>query len=462
MLRTRVKKRMTESLHVLVAEDSPTQAELLKLCLENRSMRVTVAANGAQALAALKHVRPQVIISDVVMPEMNGYEFCKAVKSDPALRNIPFIIVTSLADSRDILKGLESGADNFIVKPYDEEYLVSRIEYLLLSQDLHNDHQVSMGLEIFFGGKRHFITSERRQILNLLLSTYDAAVRKNAQLIETQEKLRALNDSLEERVEARTEELRLEVARRQAAEEEVRCFNQELEQRVQERTAELEAANRELEHFSSMVSHDIRSPLTSIFGFCEIIVRKHSEGLSDAARRAVERIGSAARRLERISTDLLSFSRVSHHSLKREKVSITAIAQEVVDGLRCAEPERDVKIQVQEDLDAEGDEILLHLVLQNLIGNAFKFTKETRDARIQIGSTSAEGKKAFYVRDNGVGFDMNHADQLFHPFQRLETGPAFPGTGVGLATVQRIILRHGGWIRGEGAPGKGAVFTFTL
>lgn len=183
------KSTENNSIEILIAEDSPTQAEALKLTLERHGYQVTVAANGRKAIDAVHKSKPAIIISDIVMPEMDGYAFCKAVKSDDLIKNIPVILVTTLTDPRDIVKGLECGADNFIRKPYDEKYLLSRIDCLLMNRELRKSEKVRFGMEISLMGQRHSITSERQQILDLLISTYEQAVHINEELEARQKEL---------------------------------------------------------------------------------------------------------------------------------------------------------------------------------------------------------------------------------------------------------------------------------
>lgn len=199
---------------ILMAEDSPTQAQQLRYILTRQGYEVAMAANGRIALDMVHQVRPALIISDVVMPEMDGYELSTAVKSDPALRDIPVILVTTMSDPQDVIRGLECGADNFVLKPYDEQYLLSRVRYVILNREMRRPNDAGMGVEIYFNGERHFITADRLQILNLLLSTYDAAIQRNKELNRSQEELQGtnsrLNDlklELEKRVKERTEEL---------------------------------------------------------------------------------------------------------------------------------------------------------------------------------------------------------------------------------------------------------------
>lgn len=219
---------MNNDVEILVVEDSLTQAELLKHMLEQHDYSVSVAYNGREALALLNKSKPTIVISDIVMPEMDGYQLCKHIKTDEKLKDIPVILLTALSDPGDVLKGLECGADNFITKPYDEKYLVSRIRYILVNRQLRESEKVQVGVEIKFAGQKYFITSERQQILDLLISTYEAAVWKNIELVKTQEELKVLNEELEKKVEERTASLRAEVEVRRRTEEELHNVNRAL------------------------------------------------------------------------------------------------------------------------------------------------------------------------------------------------------------------------------------------
>jgi len=243
--------------------------------------------------------------------------------------------------------------------------------------------------------------------------------------------------------------------------ERVRALNPELEQRVVARTAELEAANRELEAFSYSVSHDLRAPLRSVSGFCAIVVEDHGDALDPEARALLGRVQAAAERMGTLIDNLLGLARLSRAEMRREEVDLGAIARRVAAGLREREPDRDVEVRIG-GARAQGDARLLRIVLDNLLGNAWKFTAGTPGAVIEFGAVDEDGSRSFFVRDNGAGFDMAYADKLFGPFQRLHHDDEFVGTGIGLATVQRIIRRHGGDIRAEGTPGAGATFTFTI
>jgi PAS domain S-box-containing protein len=237
---------------------------------------------------------------------------------------------------------------------------------------------------------------------------------------------------------------------------------EDLESRVSERTAELETVNRELESFSYSVSHDLRSPLRGIDGWSHALIEDFGSVLGEKAREYLDRVRSETQRMGRLIDDLLQLSRISRNELRVVRLDLSAAAETVIRRLREAEPGRAVRIRVEPGIEADADAALLDILLTNLIGNAWKFTGRTPDAFIEFGRAGAETGNALFVRDNGAGFDMRYAAKLFAPFQRMHKQSEFQGTGIGLATVQRIVNRHGGVIRCESAPGRGAAFTFTL
>ena len=248
-----------------------------------------------------------------------------------------------------------------------------------------------------------------------------------------------------------------DVSERREAEKRIEALNQDLRHQA----AALAASNEELQSFSYSVSHDLRAPLRSIDGFGEALVEDEGPRLSDTGRRHLERIRAAARRMGELIDALLELSRVARQSLRNERVDLSGIAEAIIGDLRRAHPERRVEVMIEPGMEAKGDERLIRLVLQNLLGNAWKFSSGREDAKVEF-ATERNGEVRYVVRDNGAGFDMRYADQLFLPFHRLHGVREFPGTGIGLATVARIVHRHGGDIRAEGRVGEGATFRFTL
>lgn len=254
-----------------------------------------------------------------------------------------------------------------------------------------------------------------------------------------------------------------DISERQRAETAMRDLNRELESRVQERTAELASALKELETFSYSVSHDLRAPLRAIDGYSAILSTEIGDKLDDETRQLFERMRSAVQRMGRLIDDLLNLARVSRRTLERSPVNLSALVQEIGQILAYRHPERRVALEIAPNISADVDPNLARIALENLLDNAWKFTAREPDARVRFGyMVTDDGEDAFYIQDNGAGFDMRYVHKLFVPFQRLHHERDFPGTGVGLATVARIVQRHGGRAWAQGGPGEGATFFFTL
>jgi signal transduction histidine kinase len=301
-----------------------------------------------------------------------------------------------------------------------------------------------------FASEKSQLEEFRHSFLNIL----DDFSQEKRQLEGTQ---RAILNILEDfdgekaNVELANENLEREMKERKRAEEEIKRTNRELR-----------AANKELEAFSYSVSHDLRTPLRSIDGFSQALLEDYADKLDSTAQEHLQRVRRAAQHMAALIDDLLNLSRVTRCKLQREKLDLSATAKLIAAELQEAEPSRRVEFVIESGLTAIGDPHLLRVLMENLLRNSWKYTSGHPTARIEFGRSGEKEKRSFIVRDDGAGFDQRYADRLFGAFQRLHTAKEFPGTGVGLATVQRIIHRHGGEIWAEGAVEKGATFYFTL
>ncbi len=245
-------------------------------------------------------------------------------------------------------------------------------------------------------------------------------------------------------------------------EERIRALNEDLEQRVRDRTAELEQSNRQLEAFSYTVSHDLRAPLRAIDGFSQALREDYGAQVNEGMRRYLDRIHAATMRMGQLIEDLLALSRISRAQVAWTDVDLTAMARQILADLAQAEPGRHVEAVVWDGIVARGDAKLLRIALENLLGNAWKFTARAERAHVEFGALRDREQTTYFVRDNGAGFDMAHSQKLYEPFQRLHAVKEFPGSGIGLATVQRVVQRMGGRIWAHAQPGQGATFHFTL
>jgi DNA-binding response OmpR family regulator len=359
---------------ILVAEDSPTQAKMLQHILEQQGYEVTIAANGRVALETAQRHKPTLIISDVVMPEMDGYELCRRVKSNAELADLPVILVTSLSDPHDVIRGLECRADNFILKPFDERYLLGSIQFVLINREMRQTDQPGLGLEIYFEGQKYFISADRLQILNLLLSTYEAAMQRNKQLSfaqdtqqQTNSELQQLTVELEHRVLQRTQELRLY-------------------------SAKLERSNRELQDFAQVGSHDLQEPLRKILSFGDRLKSKAGELLDEECRDYLERMTNAAARMQFLITDLMTFSRVETNSQPFVLVDLGLIAREVSADLEIRIEQAGASVEIEELPTIDADPMQMRQLLQNLIGNSLKYFRPGVPPIVRIYSQKLDAR----------------------------------------------------------------------
>jgi signal transduction histidine kinase len=361
---------------ILVADDNADMRQYLSRLLEPY-WDVVGVADGQEALDSALACPPDLVLSDVMMPRLDGVGLLRALRADPRTCSVPVFLLSARAGEEAVLQGLDTGADDYLVKPFSARELLTRV-------------------------RTHLGMARVRQ------AAADAA----RELAETRAVL--LED----------------VARK----------------------------NKELESFSYSVSHDLRAPLRSIDGFAQALIEDHAADLTPKGQDYLRRVRAAAQRMGRLIDDLLNLSRVERAELARQRVDLSRIAATAADRLKRGEPERGGEFTIQPALYAKVDPHLMEIVLDNLLGNAWKFTRKKARPAIEFGSAES----AFFVKDNGAGFDPAYATKMFTPFQRFHPDKEFPGTGVGLATVRRIVERHGGRIWAEGVPGEGAVFYWTL
>jgi len=403
---------------VLVVDDSRSDRKIIRYNFEWHGYHVLEAANGQQGLEMAAAEKPDLIISDALMPIMDGFQFLHALKDVDELKDIPFVFYSAVyTGNREEDLALSLGAKAFIRKPKSPDELWEEIGKVLALD----------------GSGRGRGGSKKGE--NDFFKNY-------SQVVATK---------LEEKVKELSE-----------ANENILRLNAELEQRVLDRTAQLEAANRELEMFSYSVSHDLRAPLRHMDGFSQALLEDYAGKLDSTGKEYLERIRKSSRRMCEMIDALLDLSRFSRGQIVREDLDLSQMVQEICGDLAKSSPDRGVTVRVKEGVTAWGDARLLRVVMENLLANAWKFTSQRSDAAVEFSATETDGRPTYIVRDNGVGFEMTYADKLFAPFQRLHRQEEFPGNGIGLATVRRIVNRHGGTVWVEAEPGKGASFYFTL
>lgn len=422
--------RRTE--RILIAEDSPTQREMLRLALEAHGCVVSTAANGRDALDRLVEAAPTLVISDILMPELDGYGLCRAIKRHPMFARVPVVLLTTLANPHEVVAGLECGADHFIGKPYDEAHLLARLRHVIASRDRPGRDKGGAGVEIVEEGQTHLITAERTQIVDLLLSVYDMAMRRNDELNRAQARLGKLNG--------------------------------ELEEKVRERTRQLEESNRSLETFCYSIAHDLRAPLRSISGFVTLLAEGYATQFDDTAREYVGRTVAAAGRMDKMIQDLLAYGRISHGEMRVQEVDLPRELRRLLVDFADEIAAKQADVRIDEACPVLWTSpILLTQVLANLLGNALKFVRPGVPPEIHLAARVLAGNRVtLSVADNGIGIDESYREKIFNVFEKAHSNPAYPGTGIGLAIVRKAVERMGGFVRVESTPGGGSTFIVEL
>ena len=381
-----------DRVNILLVDDQPANLVALEAMLQGLGQNLIKAESGREALKWLLTHEFAVILLDVKMPDMDGFETATLIRERDKSRHTPILFLTAADKSENhAVRGYAVGAVDYLVKPVVPEFVRSKVAV--------------------------FVELAKKSEL----------LRRQTQLLaEGEEAARNL-------AEARAEMMR-----------------------------DLEHKNRELESFSYAVSHDLRAPLRRIDSFSRAILESQGERLDEQGRRYLERVREASQHMSQLIDDVLYLSRVTRAELRDLEVDLSALVTLILSRLQESEPARKVETRVRPGVVVTGDAQLLRIALENLLENAWKFTSKKADARIEFGVTQVAGEPTYFVRDNGAGFDMTYAERLFGPFQRLHPQDEFPGSGIGLATVQRIIHRHGGQVSAEGLVGQGATFQFTL
>jgi signal transduction histidine kinase len=446
------------TLRILIAEDSPTQAQQLRYILEQSGYEVTTAANGRLALEATRQSRPALIISDVMMPEMDGYQLCNAIKDDPSLNTVPLILVTTLSDPQDVIRGLECRADNFILKPYDADNLLRRVQFVMANSHMGISEQPGMGLNISFRGQTHYITADRLQILNLLLSTYEAAIQRNKELSATRDTLRQTNEDLQHLTEKLEDRVRLRTRELEESNEALRKAQKALIQ--QERL-------HALGQMASGIAHDINNAISPVALYAESLL-EHSSGLGERERSQLSAISRAVNDVALTVGRMREFYRPREEEMPLASVALNDMVQQIVELTRARWgdlPGRaGIAIDVKTMLDPElpqisGAENEIRDALTNLIFNAvdamplggiIQIRTTVQDSPPENGVVKPEVR--LDVQDSGTGMPEDVRRRCLEPFF---TTKGDRGTGLGLAMVYGMAQRHGARLEIDSKPDAG-------
>src|SRR5262245_40503443 len=476
---------------VLIAEDNAELASYIGTLLHG-TYRIRIVGDGEEALEQVRQQPPELLLADVMMPHRDGLSLCREVKSDPATAQIPVVLLTALTNRDSLLQGWEACADDYLFKPFHPRELSTRIRSILSATQLGKQMRLiidtaydafvlidSAGRIIEWNPQAEDIFGWSRQeaVGRELATTIIPAAHREAHYQGLQ-RFRATGEG-----PVLNQRLQLSALHRNGHEFPVELTisvipgwpnylfgafvhditeRRRAEEKIRKHTNQLEMVNKELETFCYAVSHDLRAPLRGIDGFSQALLEDYGKHLDAQGADYLRRVRAASQRMGQLIDSLLKLSRLGRGELRREAVDLSALAQAVADELRQHQPQRQVTFVIAQVGVVQGDAQVLRIVLDNLLGNAWKFTGKHPQARIEFGVDKINGQLAYFVRDDGVGFDMAYSAKLFGAFQRLHGEQDFPGTGIGLATVQRIIHRHGGVIWAEATVEQGATFYFTL
>ncbi|KAF0215185.1 MAG: multi-sensor signal transduction histidine [Geobacteraceae bacterium] len=493
---------------VLFVESDPGSFTQIAKLLSKRGYILYVAENGQVGLRIYKDVTPDIVITEIGLPFMNGLEMATQIRALNAKAQI--ILTTAHRDTDHFLDAINIGITAYLLKPVDTDSLFAALDKCMENVKAERELQeltertalLSSALEQSPSAIAITDTSGNIEYVNpkfTELTGYwpDEVIGQNVRILKSGKTPPEVYSNMWGTITAGREwegeiqnknkdgkyyweELKIsplrnlagtvikfikvaeDVTGRKRTEDEIRKLNSELEYRVIQRNALLEASNKELDDFCDAVSHDLRGPLSRLQGFSHVLLEECAERLDVQGKLYVERINQTSRDLKRIIDALLKLSQLTRRGMAHQNVDLSGIAHAVADGLIKSQPERCVDFVIAPDVVVKGDSGLLKVVLENLLGNAWKFTSKHQRARIEFGVARTDNKSVYFVRDDGAGFDMKYANKLFKPFQRIHSSDEFSGTGLGLASVQRIIQRHGGRIWVEGEVEKGATFYFTV
>jgi len=495
-------KQSSENRRALIVDDDFDFAESLEDILESRSYQVSLARDKTSAIEIMAHIKPHIAYLDLRLGSENGIELVSELLAIDS--SLICMVMTGHGSIDSAIHAIQLGASDYLTKPIFPEDLLLKTEKAFYKLELETRHeqiqriskQTQQWYEAIFNaageaivstdmqGKIKSMNQVAKQLLLGSSNDYPYIQDLVAELDLTRlwtrpgkitKKEYSLLDASGTTVPVHITVSRgnvgdmermifimRDITQQKEAELAIRRANEQLEKRVADRTKDLAQKNKELQTFSYSVSHDLRAPLRAINGFSAALLEDDGDRLSDTGRAELQRIIGAAARMEQLIDDLLRLSRLNEGQLKVARVKLSDLAHNIFKQHASSEPNRIVEYVVEKDISTMADPGLISVVFENLISNAWKFTRHQTNPRIEFGTTKNDSEPVYFIRDNGIGFDMKHVDKLFRTFSRLHDSLDYEGTGIGLATVKRIIHRHQGSIWAEAQPGQGACFYFTL